>query len=57
MVQRDKKSLIKNKRAITRDTVSRIHLALTVYAIDKDSMAPLLDKLTEVARKIPKVFG
>jgi len=56
MTAKDKKSLVKNKRTIVRDVVNRIHLAMSVYAIGKDSMTSLLDRLTIIAKRIPKVF-
>lgn len=56
MAMKDKKSLVINKKTIVRDTISGIHLAMSVYAIDKDSMTPLLNRLTRIARKIPRVF-
>lgn len=53
MVKKDEKLLVKNRRAIVRDTLSRIHLALTAYAVENDSMTPLLNELTKIIRRVP----
>ena len=57
MVKKNEKLLVKNRKTIVRDTLSRIHLALTAYAVEDDSMTSLVDDLAKIMRGVPKIFS
>lgn len=46
----------KNIKTTVIDTVRRMHLGMTIYALSTEEATPLVDELTSIYSKIPPVF-